>query len=101
MRIPFHKQLDKDKQAGQIVFSPPVPNTQPELYLSDSHKQETTLAQYIERKTDEPKRITVDEGLAELYVKHWGWEAPYDVKDADDYDMHVLIWNTALTKGKL
>ena len=27
MSIPFHKQTDPNKQAGQIVFSPPVPNT--------------------------------------------------------------------------
>jgi hypothetical protein len=59
MSVPFHKQLDKDKQAGQVVF--PIPKQ--ELTLSDSHKQETTLAQYIERKTDEPKKITFDEWI--------------------------------------
>ena len=90
--IPFHKQLDKDKQAGQIVFSPPVPNTQPELYLSDSHKQETTLAQYIERKTDAPERLTFAT-----------WWALIGKELHGDYyrEVYEEVWTIALTKGKL
>lgn len=77
--IPFHKQTDKDKQAGQVVFQ--------------DHKQETTLAQYIERKTDIPKKITFEE---------W-WSSVED----SEFDGTVtrlsglVIWNVALTKGKL
>ena len=87
MSVPFHKQLDPSKQAGQIV------NPIPEHFLHQSHKQETTLAQYIERKTDIPKKITFEE---------W-WSSVED----SEFDGTVtrlsglVIWNVALTKGKL
>ncbi len=97
MSVPFHKQLDPAKQAGQHVYG-----FDREPYLKHSNvAPDVTLSDYIARKQETPPRITVDEGLAEVYVKHWGWEAPFDVKDADDYDMHKLIWETALTRGKV
>lgn len=92
MSIPFHKQTDPTKQAGQVVFSPVAPNTQPELYLSDSHKQETTLAQYIERKTDEPKKIT---------FKEWLKKSSFVEPDETVYCWLEDCWNAALTKGKI
>lgn len=77
--IPFHKQTDAGKLAGQVV------NPIPEQYLH----------QYIERKTDEPKRMTFDE-----------WWKKYD--GGPDYSNTGIaesaaedIWNAALTKGKL
>lgn len=95
MKVPFHKQLDPNKQAGQIV------NPIPEQFLHQSHKQETTLAQYIERKTgaitdcDIPKKITFDE-----------WWKKYD--GGPDYSNTGIaesaaedIWNAALTRGKV
>ncbi len=81
--IPFHKQTDPNKQAGQVVFSPSVPNTS-EQYLHQSHKQETTLAQYIAKKDDTPKRITFDE-----------WIVDHEDASAES------IWYAALKYGKV
>jgi hypothetical protein len=97
MSIPFHKQTDPNKLAGQVVFSPVAPNTKPELYLSDSHKQETTLAQYIERKTDEPKRLAFHEWFPQ-YCKDMGIKENYPHLSMSDM---LYCWNAALTKGKL
>jgi len=90
MSIPFHKQTDPSKQAGQIV-----------------HKPDVTLNDYIARKTEccgnplrgcqdcpPPKKMTFDE----WYTKTFGggnWYAP------DTVEMFRQIWTTALTEGKL
>jgi hypothetical protein len=60
---PFHKQTDASKLAGQVVY--PVA-TGPGLALESGEfipAQELTLNDYIERKTDEPKKITFDEWI--------------------------------------
>ena len=86
MSIPFHKQTDPSKQAGQIV-----------------HKPDVTLNDYIARKTEccgnplrgckdcpPPKKMTFDEWFeSEKY-----WKQGY-------YDVAKATWNAALTKGKL
>lgn len=83
MSVPFHKQTDPNKQAGQVVFSIP--------------KQELTLSDYIERKTgaitdcDIPKKITFYEWLKTTEAE----EVDVDIADA------AIIWIAALTKGKL
>jgi len=82
MSIPFHKQTDASKQAGQIVFDIP------EQRLD---KQETTLAQYIARKTDEPKKMTFEE-----------WWLTFTLTYSSTYkDWAKEIWNAALKQGKL
>jgi len=91
MSIPFHKQTSPDKQAGQVVFS-----IKPELYLSDSHKHETTLAQYIARKQEEPKRIT----FAEWSKDRHGYDLTQHYFVMDSADM-LECWNAALKEGKL
>lgn len=103
------------KQAGQITYKITVvdnayPNGIPyeewvkppqpikvEVTLNDLHKQETTLAQYIERKTDEPKRITFDEWSTERF----GGNLRYSyINNFDSADM-LECWNAALKQGKL
>lgn len=86
MSIPFHKQTDPSKQAGQIV-----------------HKPDVTLNDYIARKTEccgnplrgckdcpPPKKMTFDEWFeSEKY-----WKQGY-------YDVAKATWNAALKQGKL
>lgn len=106
MSVPFHKQTNASKLAGQIVYPLPesttkqagqVVNPIPEQFLHQSHKQETTLAQYIEPKTgaitdcDIPKKITFYEWLKTTEAE----EVDVDIADA------AIIWIAALTKGKL
>ena len=76
MRVPFHKQTDPNKQAGQVVF--PIP--------------EQFLHQYIERKTDDPKRITFDE---------WWEKRESDLKNLVTKGCARLIWDAGLTCGKI
>lgn len=95
MSIPFHKQTDPNKQAGQHVYG-----FDREPYLKHSNaapyepRVEQTLNEYIKRKTDDPKKITFDE-----------WFAKNEDKVNDEYingeNIFKLIWNAALTKGKL
>lgn len=84
--IPFHKQLDPNKQAGQHVYS-----FDREPYLKHSNvAPDVTLSDYIARKTDEPKKITFDEWFeSEKY-----WKQGY-------YDVAKATWNAALKQGKL
>jgi hypothetical protein len=87
MSIPFHKQTDPNKQAGQVVFSPPVPNTSfdREPYLKHSNvAPDVTLSDYIARKQEEPQRITFDKWIA-------------DNEDASAES----IWYAALRYGKV
>lgn len=86
MSIPFHKQTDPSKQAGQIV-----------------HKPDVTLNDYIARKTEccgnplrgckdcpPPKKMTFDEWFEE--EKYWK-NAYYDVAKA--------AWIAAIKHGKI
>lgn len=86
MSVPFHKQTNPNKQAGQHVYS-----FDREPYLKHSNvAPDVTLSDYIARKTDEPKKITFDEWFeSEKY-----WKQGY-------YDVAKATWNAALTKGKL
>ncbi len=83
--IPFHKQTDPNKQTGQVV------NPIPEQFLHQSHKQETTLAQYIAKKDDDPKRITFNEWFTNQYSN----------PDDEVYEWSLIAWNAALKQGKL
>jgi hypothetical protein len=76
MSVPFHKQTDPAKQAGQIVN--PIP--------------EQFLHQYIERKTEEPKKIT---------FKEWLKKSSFVEPDETVYCWLEECWNAALKQGKL
>jgi len=103
MSIPFHKQTDPKKQAGQHRYG-----FDREPYLKHSNvAPDVTLSDYITRKTEccgnplrgckdcpPPKKMTFDE----WYTKTFGggnWYAP------DTVEMFRQIWTTALTEGKL
>lgn len=76
--VPFHKQLDPNKQAGQVVFQ--------------DYKQETTLAQYIKRKEEGPPRFTFTE---------W-WDNIGRELHGDYYrEVYEEVWTIALTRGKI
>jgi hypothetical protein len=76
MSVPFHKQLDPVKQAGQVV------NPIPEQYLH----------QYIERKTDEPKKMT---------FKEWLKKSSFVEPDETVYCWLEECWNSAIKHGKI
>jgi len=100
MSIPFHKQTDPNKQAGQVVFSPPVPNTgfDREPYLKHSNAApDVTLSDYIKRKQEGPPRITFDEYMNQTY----GFGAGRYASNTFTLEQVKVLWNTALTKGKL
>jgi len=80
MSVPFHKQTDPAKQAGQIVFSPSAPNT-----------SEQYLHQYIAKKDDNPKRITFDEWFTDTYSN----------PDDEVYYWSRRAWDAALKNGKV
>ena len=84
--IPFHKQTDPNKQAGQHVYS-----FDREPYLKHSNvAPDVTLSDYIARKQETPLRITFDEWFeSEKY-----WKQGY-------YDVAKATWNAALKQGKL
>ncbi len=84
--LPFHKQLDPNKQAGQHVYS-----FDREPYLKHSNvAPDVTLSDYIARKQETPLRITFDEWFeSEKY-----WKQGY-------YDVAKATWNAALKQGKL
>ena len=86
MSVPFHKQTDPNKQAGQHVYS-----FDREPYLKHSNAApDVTLSDYVARKQETPLRITFDEWFeSEKY-----WKQGY-------YDVAKATWNAALTKGKL
>ena len=91
MSVPFHKQTDPNKQAGQHVYS-----FDREPYLKHSNvAPDVTLSDYIARKTDEPKKITFEE-----------WWKKYD--GGPDYSNTGIaksaaedIWDEAIKHGKV
>lgn len=76
MSVPFHKQTDPNKQAGQVVF--PI--------------LEQFLHQYIARKTDEPERIT---------FKEWLKKSSFVEPDETVYCWLEDCWNAAIKHGKI
>ena len=86
MSVPFHKQTDPNKQAGQHVYS-----FDREPYLKHSNAApDVTLSDYIARKEEGSKKLTFDEWFeSEKY-----WKQGY-------YDVAKATWNAALKQGKL
>lgn len=97
MSIPFHKQTDASKQAGQHIYS-----FDREPYLKHSNvapfepRVEQALNEYIARKTEESKRITFDE----WYFAFFNLD-PKNATSITSLNMFLQCWNAALTKGKL
>ena len=84
--IPFHKQLDPNKQAGQHVYS-----FDREPYLKHSNvAPDVTLSDYIARKQEEPPRITFD-----------GWWTINGQGGIRLFETAKEAWNAALKQGKL
>ena len=79
MSIPFHKQTDPNKQAGQIVN--PIP--------------EQFLHQYIAKKDDSPPRITFDEWFVGVCGNDT-YTQQEDIKSRMEW-----AWEAALTCGKI
>ena len=84
MSVPFHKQTDPNKQAGQVVN--PIP--------------EQFLHQYIAKKDDSPPRITFDAWVDSM-SKEFGNYSCYAEYEGSATSLMELAWNAALTKGKL
>ncbi len=100
--IPFHKQTDPNKQAGQIVFSPPVPNTgfDREPYLKHSNvAPDVTLSDYIARKQETPLRMTFNEWAKQHNVN--GLPLSLHGLSDNEWELMETIWNAALKQGKL
>lgn len=113
MSVPFHKQTDPNKQAGQAVlcsckdrFKHQCPGEWEQgcdlganekhvvvvrQTLNDLHKQETTLAQYIKRKEEGPARIT---------FKEWLKKSSFVEPDETVYCWLEDCWNAAIKHGK-
>ena len=86
MSVPFHKQLDPNKQAGQHVYG-----FDREPYLKHSNvAPDVTLSDYIARKQEGEKKLTFDEWFES--EKYW---------KQGDYDVAKATWNAALKQGKL
>ena len=89
--IPFHKQTDPNKQAGQHVYS-----FDREPYLNHSNAApDVTLSDYIARKEEGSKKLTFEE-----------WWKKYD--GGPDYSNTGIaestaedIWNAAIKHGKV
>lgn len=95
MIVPFHKQTNPNKQAGQVVFSPPVPNTgfDREPYLKHSNvAPDVTLSDYIKRKEEGPQRFTFTE---------WWDNVGRELHGNYYREVYEEVWTIALTKGKL
>lgn len=76
MSVPFHKQTDPNKMAGQVVF-----------------KQDVTLSDYIKRKEEafEGKKEVVAWRWSEDGGKHWfGWTTDWTNYERAK-DMECLI----------
>ena len=86
MSIPFHKQTDPAKMAGQHRYG-----FDREPYLKHSNvAPDVTLSDYIARKEEGSKKLTFDEWFeSEKY-----WKQGY-------YDVAKATWNAALKQGKL
>jgi hypothetical protein len=102
MSVPFHKQTDPSKQAGQVVYKiTVVDNNYPDGIPYEERvkppqpiKFELTLNEYIERKTDEPKRITFHEWYAA--------NPPGRFWTNGEFENYLnVVWNAALKQGKL
>lgn len=88
MSVPFHKQTDPNKQAGQHRYS-----FDREPYLKHSNAApDVTLSDYIKRKQEGPQRITFYEWLEKRSFVKPGETVYCWLEDC---------WNAALTKGKL
>jgi hypothetical protein len=86
--IPFHKQTDVSKQAGQQTF-----DRMPFLKHSTAEpQQELYLSDYIAKKDDNPKRIT---------FKEWLKKSSFVEPDETVYCWLEECWNAALKQGKL
>ena len=85
MSVPFHKQTDPTKQAGQIV------NPVPEHLTLSGYIKTTRRAQALDDVANE-KRLTFNEWFAKYNEKHGLPPAYIIAKDA---------WEAALTQGKL
>jgi len=85
MSVPFHKQTDPNKQAGQVVFSPIESPINQQGFVV-----EQTLNDYIARK-DTDKRSTFEEW--------WNNQLFSRVHFAKFYAEEA--WNAALKQGKL
>lgn len=89
--IPFHKQTDPNKQAGQHVYS-----FDREPYLKHSNvAPDVTLSDYIARKQEQPNRLTFDE---------WYKKEGESIYSYDNYIPEATleaVWETALKQGKL
>ncbi len=87
--IPFHKQTNVSKQAGQQTF-----DRMPFLKHSTAEpQQEQYLSQYIAKKDDSPKRITFDEWFKLEYE-------PIVLTQSEINELRY-VWNAALKQGKL
>ena len=85
MRVPFHKQTDPNKQAGQIV------NPTPENLTLAGYIKTVKRAQAFDDVANE-KKLTFDEWFAQ-YNEKYGLPPAYTIaKDA---------WGAALKQGKL
>ena len=101
MSVPFHKQTDPAKMAGQVVYG-----FDREPYLKHSNvapyepRVEQTLNEYIKRKEGDPPRITFEEWASEPMftgrTRHDEWRM-----SGLNVEFLQGIWNAALTKGKL
>lgn len=88
--IPFHKQTDMSKQPGQVSF-----DRMPFLKHSTAEpQQEQYLSQYIARKQEEAPRITFDEWYAKNPPGRFWTNGEFE-------DYLNVVWNAALTKGKI
>lgn len=120
MSVPFHKQTDPNKQAGQVTlcackdrYKQQCPGewepgcdlganakhvviyrNEPGIYLESGEyiPPEHTLNDYIKRKTEEPSRIT---------FKAWLKKSSFVEPDETVYCWLEECWNAALTRGKI
>jgi len=95
MSVPFHKQTDPNKQAGQHLYS-----FDREPYLKHSNAApDVTLSDYIAKKQEGQQRITFIEWAKQHNVN----DLPLSLHGLSDNEWQFMetIWNAALTKGKL
>lgn len=93
--IPFHKQTDPNKQAGQHVYS-----FDREPYLKHSNvAPDVTLSDYIARKQEGEKKLTFDEWAKQHNVN--GLPLSLHGLSDNEWELMETIWNTALKQGKL
>ena len=98
MSVPFHKQTDPNKMAGQHRYG-----FDREPYLKHSNAEprvEQTLNEYIARKQEEPPRITFEEWASEPVftgrTRHDEWRM-----SGLNVEFLQGIWNYALKHGKI